>query len=99
MQNVEYNNNHFIGVLATDEEYSIAVGDNTKRSVFINGQNDIQYSVRALSENAPTRFFTGYLNSINDNGMMHLDDETSFDEESERKRVASFKENLKNGAL
>ena len=99
MEPIEYNNNQFIGVLATNEEYREAVGDPDKESVFVNSQKDIQYQVKALSENAPTRFFTGYINSINDNDL-ELDDNPSYydydDYDSRIYRIDDFRKKLKN---
>lgn len=83
----------FIGVLATDEETSKALGKDDKKSVFINRQDEIQYYVKALSVDAPARLFAGYINSINDNIAYNLDDSSSEDREPERidERVAAFK--------
>lgn len=88
MESNEYNKNQFVGILATDDEYRAATGyDN---SVFINSQQDIQYQVKALSENAPARFFTGYVNSIVDGVERQLD---AYGPDDERK--AAFREKLR----
>lgn len=70
----DFNCCEYVGVIATDAEISAALGGNEKRSVFINRQDEIQYCVKAISVEAPTRFFTGYISSINDSSAFHLDD-------------------------
>lgn len=92
---MDFNNNEYIGVLATDAETAAALGGDEKQSVFINRQDDIQYYVKALSVDAPTRLFTGYISSINDNSAYHLDDSLS-GVYSSNKRVDAFKLKLKN---
>ena len=87
------NYNEYIGVLATDEEVSNALGDSGKQSVFINRQDDIQYYVKAISLDAPTRFFVGYVSSIYDNAAYNLDGNTYYDREE---RVEAFRAKLSN---
>lgn len=87
------NYNEYIGILATDEEVSSALGDSSKQSVFINRQDDIQYYVKAISLDAPTRLFVGYVNSINDNAAYNLDENAYYNWEE---RVDAFKAKLSN---
>lgn len=91
---MEYNNNVLVGVLASNSEIHAATGDDSKDGVFINSQNEIQYSVKALSDIAPTRFFTGYTNSIVDGDKFNLDDISSY-EDPVSKRVDSFRDKLR----
>lgn len=93
--NYSTNYNDFIGVLATDDEIQNLLGDYSKKSVFINSQNDVQYSVKALSEGAPSLFFTGYLNSIIDNDSLNLDS-SGFYYDYTDKRTAVFREQVQN---
>ena len=54
-----------IGVLATDEDFRKSMGENeNKDSVFINKNDDIQFSVKSMSKNASEEFYTGYINTI-----------------------------------
>ncbi len=55
-----------IGVLATHEDMN-PDGYGIKQPIFINSNGDIQYYVKAISENSPKRLFTGYINSIINN--------------------------------
>lgn len=87
------NYNEYIGVLATDEEVANALGDSGKQSVFINRQDDIQYYVKAISLDAPTRLFVGYVSSINDNAAYNLDGNTYYDREE---RAEAFRAKLSN---
>lgn len=89
------NHNEFVGILATDTEAAKALGDSKKGSVFINSQVEIQYYVKALSIEAPSRLFVGYINSINDNAAYNLDDSSSEDYRSSE-RVAAFRSKMSN---
>lgn len=93
---LNYNHNDFIGILATDEETAAALGDSEKRSVFINRQDDVQYYVRALSLEAPTRLFTGYVNSINENAAFNLDDNSGGVYRTYEERSDAFRAKLEN---
>ncbi len=93
MDSINYN--EFIGVLATDAEAAAALGDSKKGSVFINSQGEIQYYVKALSIDAPTRLFTGYINSINENAAYNLDDSSSEVYRS-NERVEAFRSKIDN---
>ena len=88
------NYNEYIGVLATDEDVAHALGDSSKQSVFINRQDDIQYYVKAISLDAPTRLFVGYVSSINDNAAYNLDENTFYDrgerEEAFRAKLSNY---------
>lgn len=88
---MDYYDTEYIGVLATDDETAAALGNSEKQSVFINSNDYIQYYVKALSIDAPTRFFAGYISSINDNQAYNLDSSTS---DSVRVRVESFRKKL-----
>lgn len=87
------NYNEYIGVLATDEEVASALGDSGKQSVFINRQDDIQYYVKAISLDAPTRLFVGYVSSIKENAEYNLDENAYYDWEE---RVEAFRAKLSN---
>ena len=87
------NYNEYVGVLATDEEVASALGDSGKQSVFINRQEDIQYYVKAISLDAPTRLFVGYVSSINDNAAYNLDGNGYYDREE---RAEAFRAKINN---
>ena len=91
---MENRHKEFIGILATDDETSKALGSYDRKSVFINNQVEIQYYVKALSVDAPARLFAGYISCINDNASYNLDDSSS--EDSRDERVAAFKTKIDN---
>lgn len=98
--NLTTGNNDYVGVLATDDDIQSHMGDYSKKSVFINTMNIIQYSVKALSVGAPTMFFTGYPNSILESDSLDLDssgytyDSSGYVYDYTDKRTAIFQEKV-----
>ena len=84
----------YIGILATDEDIRKTGGENEfKDSVFINKMDDIQFSVKSMSNNASAEFYTGYINTIVGNEDYKLDEiYEGFDSKERRKN--NFKEKI-----